>query len=249
MNNRNPRGGMGVIHLPKPENDRPLPDINGGRRKNYFDLSQSTQNLPRINSGIDEYLFYQDIQARRLWFNTSVEPREESEVYDSTTLLVSDIVHHILQFNRDDADIPPSERTPIKLYINSPGGDKYEGFALIDAIQLSQTPVYTYNVGTCASMGFLIFIAGHKRFTLPRAMFLLHDGQNSGWGSTSKYIDAAEFDKRYEKEVIKPYVLQQTTITSKIYDSHLRVEWYMLPKDAIELGVAQEVAKTIDDLL
>ncbi len=227
----------------------PAPDANPRRKKGYFDLSQTSQTQPRINSGIDEYLFYQDIRARRLWFNTSVESREESECYDSTTLLVTDIVHHIIQFNRDDDGVPPEQREPIKLYINSPGGDIYEGFALIDAIMLSKTPIYTYNVGMCASMGFLIYIAGHKRYTLPHAMFLLHDGFNGSFSSSSKFLDVAEFSKRYEEEVIKTYVIEQTKISTEEYDKHLRVEWYMLPSDAIKLGVASHIAVSMDDII
>jgi len=164
-------------------------------------------------------------------------------------LLVTDLVHHIIQYNRDDEGVDPSKREPIKLYINSPGGDIYEGFALIDAIKLSKTPVYTYNVGMCASMGFLLYIAGHKRFTLPHAMFLLHDGYNGSWSSSSKFIDTAEFNKRYETEVVKAYVLAQTAIGEKDYDDNLRKEWYMLPVDAIRLAVAHKIAETMDDII
>lgn len=216
------------------------------RAENYFDLPPTE---PKLNTAIDEYLHHKDVAERRLWFNISVESREDADSYDYTTLLVTDIVHHIIQYNRDDVDIPVEKRKPIKLYINSPGGDIYEGFALIDAIQLSKTPVYTYNVGMCASMGFLIYIAGHQRFTLPHAMFLLHDGFNGSINSSSKFIDTAEFSKRYEKEVIKAYVIGQTTIAEKEYDEHLRVEWYMLPNDAVKLGITHHIAKTMDDIL
>lgn len=123
----------------------------------YFDLPAAE---PRVNTAIDEYLHHKDIAERRLWFNTSVASMDDVDVVDSTTLLVTDIVHHIIQYNRDDENIPTENRKPIKLYVNSPGGDIYEGFALVDAIQLSKTPIYTYNVGTCASMAFLIYIAG-----------------------------------------------------------------------------------------
>lgn len=212
----------------------------------YFDLPKLE---PKINTAIDEYLHHKDIAARRLWFNTAVSSMEDVDVVDSTTLLVTDLVHHIIQYNRDDEGMPAESRKPIKLYINSPGGDMYEGFALIDAIQLSTTPVYTYNVGMCASMGFLIYIAGHKRFSFPRAMYLLHDGFNGSVNTTSKFLDTADFSKRYEKEVIKTYVLQQTKISEKDYADHLRIEWYMLPNDAIKLGVTHEIAKTIDEIL
>ena len=212
----------------------------------YFDLPKLE---PKINTAIDEYLHHKDIAARRLWFNTAVSSMEDVDVVDSTTLLVTDLVHHIIQYNRDDEGMPAESRKPIKLYINSPGGDMYEGFALIDAIQLSTTPVYTYNVGMCASMGFLIYIAGHKRFSFPRAMYLLHDGFNGSVNTTSKFLDTADFSKRYEKEVIKTYVLQQTEISEKDYADHLRIEWYMLPSDAIKLGVTHKIAETIDEIL
>lgn len=212
----------------------------------YFDLPALE---PKINTAIDEYLHYKDVSERRLWFNTSVAGMDDVDVVDATTLLATDIVHHIIQYNRDDEGVPVDKRKPIKLYINSPGGDIYEGFALIDAITISKTPVYTYNVGMCASMGFLIYIAGQKRFILPRSMFLLHDGFNGSWSSSSKFIDTAEFSKRYESEVIKAYVIQQTRISDEDYDKHLRVEWYMLPKDAIELGVAHTIAVSIDEII
>ena len=212
----------------------------------YFDLPKLE---PKINTAIDEYLHHKDIAERRLWFNMAVTSMEDVDVVDSTSLMVTDIVHHIIQYNRDDVDIPVDKRKPIKLYINSPGGDTYEGFALIDAIELSKTPVYTYNVGMCASMGFLIYISGHKRFTFPRSIYLLHDGFNGSFSSGSKFLDTADFNKRYEQEVIKAYVLKQTQISKEDYDDHLRVEWYMLPSDAIKLGVAHEIAKTIDEIL
>ena len=217
------------------------------RKGGYFDFSKYPE--PKVTAFVNEMLFYEDIEARRLWFNTEVKTREEAGCYDATTLLVTDIVHHIIQFNRDDEGIPAENRKPIKLYINCPGGWLYEGFALIDAIMLSETPVYTYNVGVCASMGFLIYIAGHKRITFPRAMFLHHDGQTGDWGSTSKFLDSADFNKRYEQEVIRAFVLQQTKITAKLYDKNQRVEWYMLPSDAISHGIAHTIAKTMSEIL
>lgn len=216
-----------------------------GPNLGFFDLPKLE---PKINTAIDEYLHHKDIAERRLWFNTAVASMDDVDVVDSTTLLVTDIVHHIIQYNRDDQGIPVESRKAIKLYINSPGGDTYEGFALIDAILLSKTPVYTYNVGTCASMGFLIYIAGHQRCSFPRAVYLLHDGFNGSFSSSSKFLDTAEFSKRYEREVIKNYVLKQTKISEDEYDKHLRVEWYMLPNDAIELGITHKIANSIEDL-
>jgi len=214
----------------------------------YFDLPRTE---PHINTAIDEYLHLKDIADRRLWFNVSIASMDEVDVVDSTTLLATDIVHHIIQYNRDDtiADIPVDKRKPIHLYINSPGGNTYEGFAVVDAILTSKTPVYTYNVGMCASMGFMVFIAGHRRFTFPRAFFLHHEGKTGDWNTTGKFLDMADFTKRYEKEIVKDYVLRQTKISEKSFDEHMHVEWYILAKEAIELGIADKIVSSIDDIL
>ena len=81
--------------------------------------------------------------------------------------LVGDSVDSYIRFfnKQDDEDnIPIEERKPIKIFIDSPGGDLVATFTMINAIKLSKTPVYTINIGAAYSGGFFIFLAGHKRF-------------------------------------------------------------------------------------
>ena len=214
--------------------------------KGYFDLPEPG---PRVGVDVREYLHWKDVAERRLWFNTSIMSLDYSETPIYTTLLASDIVHHIIQYNRDDDGVPIESRKIIKLYINSPGGMQFEGTGLVDAILASETPVYTYNVGLCASMAFMIYIAGHRRFTFPHATFLLHDGQQGGFTSSSKFQDTADFGKRYDQEVIKEIILKQTKITEKVYKDYLRIEWYMLPKDALKYGVAHQIINSISEII
>ena len=107
-------------------------------------------------------LEFEEIRNRRLYINSIID--EE---------IISSIVFHILKYNREDKGVPIESRKPIILYINSPGGSVIDGYGLIDAILCSKTPVYTVNQALCASMGFLIFLAGQKRFSMPRSEFLL----------------------------------------------------------------------------
>ena len=48
----------------------------------------------------------------------------------------------------------------IILYINSPGGEVVSGLAVYDYIQLMKAPVRTVCIGTAASMGAILFLAG-----------------------------------------------------------------------------------------
>ena len=98
-------------------------------------------------------------------------------------------------------------------------------------------------------MSFLIGITGHKRFSFPHATFLLHDGSSGAFGSSNKVQDRVKFDERFENEVVKAHVLSHSKMTSAEYDAYARVEYYMLPNDALERGFIDEVVTDIDAIL
>jgi ATP-dependent Clp protease protease subunit len=51
---------------------------------------------------------------------------------------------------------------PIMLYINSPGGVVYSGFAIYDTMRKLKSPVSTVAVGFCGSMATVLLTAGAK---------------------------------------------------------------------------------------
>lgn len=113
------------------------------------------------------------------------------------------------------------------------GGDVYSGYGLISAMQDSITPIYTINQGMCASMAFLIFLAGSKRYSMRNSTFLMHDGSNGAFiESASKLRDRIEYETGQLEQLTKKFVLEHTTIDDKFYDEKYRVEWYMLPEEA-----------------
>lgn len=183
-----------------------------------------------INLCMEDTFDIEDLEGRRLYINADID---ES--------VISSIVYHILRFNRLDKNIPIEDRTPIKLYINSPGGSVPDGFGLIDAILSSKTPVYTINQAMCASMGFLIFIAGTKRYTMEHSEFLMHDGSNFAMGSTAKMKDRMDFELNELEAMTKKYIVNHTNITNDLYDEKYRVEWYFLPEVAKKVGVADYI--------
>lgn len=54
------------------------------------------------------------------------------------------------------------EARDVTLFLNSSGGDIYDGFALIDIMNVSRLPVKTVGLGNIMSMGVLILCAGEK---------------------------------------------------------------------------------------
>lgn len=208
------------------------------------------EDMMRINCDIEEYQNLKDREERRLYLTREIMSLDYDEGnYYEFNSWVGQIILDILEYNREDEGKPIAERKPIKLYINSPGGEVVEGFPLISTIELSKTPVYTINIGQWSSMSFLIGITGHKRFALPYTTFLLHDGSTVNYGTTSKALDKAKFDGRFEQEVVKPHILKHSNMTSAEYDGLLRVEYYMLPQDAKSHHFIDHIIDDIKDLL
>lgn len=182
-----------------------------------------------------------DRASRRLYLNSEV---------DET--IVDTIVYMIMKYNREDFGMPIENRKPIILYINSPGGNVTDGFSLIDYIIESKTPVYTVNQGICYSMGFLIFLAGQKRYSMKNATFLCHDGQSFAFGSMSKLKDRLEFETGQMEKHIMDYILSRTNISEKLYKENYKTEWYMYPDEAKENGILTHIVGVdcdIDEIL
>lgn len=192
--------------------------------KGYYDIEIDFDKA-LIDGGMVEELFYlKDLKQRKLFLNMEIDQ-----------ISVADIARHILQYNREDMNIAPTDRQPILLYVVSNGGEVDSGFELIDVIQSSKTPVYTINLGYQYSMGFLIGLAGHKRFATRNAKYLMHDGSNFVYNSGAKAQDQMEFNRKVEERV-KQYIISRSNVTSDEYDSKLRVEWYLFADEAKEKG-------------
>ncbi len=191
--------------------------------KGYYDIEIDLDVFLQ-NGCLDDLFWYKDVLLRKFYLNCEINE-----------VSVHDIARHILQINAEDRGIPREDRKPILLYVMSNGGEVDAGFELIDIIENSVTPVYTVNLGYQYSMGFLIGLAGHKRYATKNAKFLMHDGSNFVYGTGSKVQDQMEFNKTQEQR-IRDYVLSHSRVTPEEYDSKLRVEWYLFAGEAKEKG-------------
>ncbi|MBE7512085.1 MAG: ATP-dependent Clp protease proteolytic subunit [Anaerolineales bacterium] len=146
---------------------------------------------------------------------TVVETTGRGErIYDIYSLLLKDriiflgtpindqvanlIVAQLLYLNHEDPE------RDIKMYINSPGGSVYAGFAIYDAMQLISAPIETTAIGLTASFGTVLLAAGTKgkRYALPNATIHMHQPLVSGavGGQASDImIQANEMIRQREK--------------------------------------------------
>ncbi len=105
--------------------------------------------------------------------------------------LAEKIVRQLLVLEADSDE-------PIKIFIDSPGGDADAGYAIFDMIRFIKAPVHTIGMGLVASAGSIILLAAPKerRFGLPNSHYLIHQPLSGIKGvATEIEIHALELEK------------------------------------------------------
>ena len=152
------------------------------------------------------------------------------------------IIQHISDINEDD--FGKEERLPIQLKINSIGGSMYDGFAIIGAIESSETPVYTYGYGAIMSMALPILVSGAKRFAHPLTTFMYHECLDT-FGHYEKVSILKENLEQTERvmEMYDDHILNKTSFTKKQLDKVKKgkFDWYFDINEAIKYKVIDQV--------
>jgi ATP-dependent Clp protease protease subunit len=153
----------------------------------------------------------------------------------------------IMRCNREDKGKPVEERTPIKVFIDSPGGDVLALWSTIKAIEISKTPVHTINYCTCFSAAADLLAAGHKRYALPGTSAMVHSG-SCMYGGTVEQAESMKkhFDKLSKK--ITDYFLAHTKVDQKVFKKKAPVDWYFDEQDMLDNGLIDEIVTDLDTL-
>ena len=157
-------------------------------------------------------------------------------------------IRKIIQWNLEDTKngIPIEDRKPIKIYIHSYGGSLDATFAMIDVMNLSKTPIYTYNLNCALSAGCVIFINGHKghRYAMPTSKALVHEG-SGGTSGTFGETQAQMADYKKMVDNMKENIMSHTTIDQKTMTKWKNKDVYLYPEDQIKYGICDEI---LDDI-
>src|ERR1700759_1856812 len=119
-------------------------------------------------------------------------------------------------------------RSDISLYINSPGGSVSAGLAIYDTMRLIPNDVSTLAMGLAASMGQFLLCAGAagKRFSLPHAQVLMHQG-SAGFGGTAAGIEIYARQLERTGRTLMGLVAQHTgQPLERVEQDSLRDRWF-----------------------
>jgi ATP-dependent Clp protease protease subunit len=130
----------------------------------------------------------------------------------------------------------------ISLYINSPGGSAYAGMAIYDAMQYVRPDVQTICTGMGMSAAAMILCGGAsgKRYALPNAKVMIHQGSAGYRGSPADIQIAAEEilkTTRRMAEIISCHTGQPVEQVMKDIDR----DRFMTPEEAVAYGIVDAV--------
>ncbi|XP_058684741.1 LOW QUALITY PROTEIN: ATP-dependent Clp protease proteolytic subunit, mitochondrial-like [Poecile atricapillus] len=135
-----------------------------------------------------------------------------------------------------------SNKKPIHMYINSPGGSVTSGLAIYDTMQYVLTPVCTWCVGQAASMGSLLLAAGAPgmRHALPNARIMVHQPSGGARGQATDIAIQAEEILQLKRQINGLYA-KHTGQPLPVIEAAMERDRYLSPVEAQEFGLLDQV--------
>jgi ATP-dependent Clp protease, protease subunit len=185
-----------------------------------------------ISGALDDQLITRLLYQRIIVLGTEVDDRVANRLCAQLLLL--------------SAEDP---RADISLYINSPGGSVSAGLAIYDTMQLIPNDVSTLAMGLAGSMAQFLLCAGTrgKRFSLPHAQVLMHQG-SAGFGGTAADVEiyAAQLDRT--GALMTRLTAQHTgQPVDKIEADSRRDRWFSA-EEALEYGMIDHILERVEDI-
>jgi ATP-dependent Clp protease protease subunit len=189
--------------------------------------------------------------------SASMPAPKERNIYFSqqvTQESILNVARQILEINADDRKLRKIAKIsgykykpqPIKIWIDSFGGQVYQCFGLLSIMEASATPIHTIVTGCAMSCGFMIAIHGHKRFALAKSTLLYHQVSSIALGKVAEMEERLVQSKKLQKD-IEDMVVEKTKITRKrLLQSYKEKEdWYITADEAKTLGCVDEIITSL----
>lgn len=150
--------------------------------------------------------------------------------------LADSIVRQLLILDSED------EKSPIYMYIDSPGGDVDAGFAIFDMIRFINAPVYLIGMGLIASAATLVLLAVDKEFRigLPNSRYLIHQPLGGMRGvATDIEIYAKDMEKIRAK--LNSLIAEQTGTSLEQVTKDTERDFWLDSDEAIKYGLISKI--------
>lgn len=180
--------------------------------------------------------------------NSEKEPSkllQDAGMYVFMGEVADDTIKPIIEWILVENHVVKKKKKELLLMICSDGGSMENAFALIDVMKSSSIPVKTVGLGSIASSGLLIFLAGTKgrRVLTPNTSILSHQ---YSWGSDGKHHELWAVTKEFglaHQRMVRHYQestgLDEETIKTKLLPAN---DVYLSAEEALALGICDYIS-------
>ncbi|HSR85398.1 MAG TPA: ATP-dependent Clp protease proteolytic subunit [Streptosporangiaceae bacterium] len=140
-------------------------------------------------------------------------------------------------------------RGDISLYINSPGGSVSAGLAIYDTMRLIPNDVSTLAMGLAGSMAQFLLCAGTrgKRFSLPHAQVLMHQG-SAGFGGTAADVEIYSAQLERVGALMIRLTAEHTGQAPEQVEQDSRRDRWFSAEEALAYGMIDHILERVEDI-
>jgi ATP-dependent Clp protease protease subunit len=138
---------------------------------------------------------------------------------------------------------------PIRIFIDSPGGDADAGYAIFDMIRFVKPKVWTIGMGLVASAAAIIQLAAprERRVGLPNSHYLIHQPLSGIRGvATDIEIHAKELEKLRGK--INRLIAEETGNSVSQVEKDTDRDYWMTAAEAVNYGLISKVITNREEI-
>lgn len=138
---------------------------------------------------------------------------------------------------------------PIRIFIDSPGGDADAGYAIFDMLRFVTPPVVTIGMGLVASAAAIVLLAAprERRVGLPNSHYLIHQPLSGIRGvATEIEIHARELEKLRSK--INQMIAEETGQSLEKVERDTDRDYWLNADEAQEYGLVSRIIASRSEL-
>ncbi len=158
--------------------------------------------------------------------------------------LTAKVLNQLVLLEQEDS------KAAITVFINSPGGEIFSGFAIFDMLRFIECPVTTVVTGFAASMGSILMLAADegRRFAMPQAKIMIHQPMLIGYQGRAAdcEIQAREILKTRD-HIINLYTEKTGRDSEEIKQAIDRNNWFT-SEEALEFGLLDKMVRSRSEL-
>ncbi len=139
----------------------------------------------------------------------------------------------------------PSNVTEIRLHINSPGGDVFDGVTIANALRAHPARVVAIVDGLAASIASVIALSGDELLMCENTSYMVHDASGLCWGNADDMQAMKDLLDHVSNNIAGAYA-RKAGDTADYWRAVMKAETWYSADEAVAAGLADRVVEPED---